>query len=777
VVVAPEDEGVVVAPGGVEHVGRGWRRGSSRVAATVAGVVVAAVVAVALYSGVLDQEVQVERPPFNAKLVGPVADDDSQDQGPSVTGDAWLDQENVMEWWLDHLEPNSRGTVHIDVSKSCDHVGASHWDNEVARNPWRSVVWTSNEWGESFGKLDLNNLLGAYSFASNLGHAIVIYSEDRKVLACGLLQAERDYQNFGVSTNLNNGFIIHRRDEISAGEAIVTRRNRLIWALYNLEANRTGSISVLAGKDCSNTVETWFTTKWQANTFGTSYGEVELGSTEYPFYKIVNQAVAVYNSVGDIVACNSLSQFVEKVPKAVKAVRFELQDIQFTAMSEVDPNFEHPDAEDYPDWPESPDAEDDYLDTDSYTGFYGSNDEADDDVPDAEDPEDPKDPVDTVTAELAPFKGIAARCIDAAIAVHDVQLQLDISSQGLRNEVQREIQTQDANVSQEEIERAIETSAKAEAFSVTISQLFEYKSPATGYLMRNCVTKNCQLSMKELEIITGNLGDTLDALKSRESEFAAAVAASKGGTASQSQEKVAQEYQTLIAQQRQLEGEIADRVETVDTICPEKYSCGPVNALLPSAKCTAQVSCDNKRLKIARRYEDHVAILQQISIHQGAYESAVQKRDAGNPSQDDLEVIRSFDALKVESSAELHRIMTAQSELAVDPKCKAPQGVVTLSHPNIMTWNLTSLQPLQIGTVKIHEGASCDMQALGPVFIEQGLNPFDQAKWETKSDLSAIGHVDLNSFTGSVTFQEYSTRAVVIYNSENDQLACGMFYV
>jgi len=303
----------------------GHKRASrSRLAAMIGGLALVGtavgLVGVGLSNSADSSTTKAAAPSYSADLIGAEVVTAAGVKGGPARGRADLDVHNVLTWALRKLEPETSGTIHLHAGTSCNALGSSHWDTEVtSSNPWTEVTWSSDSAGKSEGTLNIDELVGAYSFPANLRHAVVFYSHDQQVLACGLLKPEGDYRKFGVQSTLSNGFEEHQSNTV-AGEVILSKANVLSWGVYNLQAKQSGVLSVLAGRDCSDPDATRFTTKWSTDKWGTSRSEAAIDSAEHDFSELVGRAVVIRNADGAVVACNMLSVFIEKTPAAIDAI-------------------------------------------------------------------------------------------------------------------------------------------------------------------------------------------------------------------------------------------------------------------------------------------------------------------------------------------------------------------------------------------------------------------------------------------------------------------------
>jgi len=679
-----------------------------------------------------------------------------------VWGRAKLNLGNKLEWVLRGLEQNSQGTVHLHAGKSCDDVGPSLWYAEAGVNPWSSVVWTSNHKGKSTGTVEINSLDGAYSFAGNLKHAVVFYSEAEEVLACGILNAKSSYRKYGVRSSLNGGFAVHH-SELTAGEVILSKKNKLSWGLYNLGADQVGALEVLAGRDCSDPSNTWLSMEWQSNAYGVSEGDVSLGFDEYDFSELVDRAVAVRDADGAVVVCDMLSGFVESTTEALEAIEMELRDIEDTIKSEQDevtpaptqgpsrsleptipyevtnPPTNEPTAgpvvsptmpPTLPPVPPTPVPTDAPVTTPTTS------------VPPTPVPTDapvttpttsvPPTPVPTestgesTVATIEPILGQGYICLQTAVTFTDIKSEIFT----LRFERDRAAQT---------LTRAQTAESYGNATQVQLDFIANYSVVESDILQR-------------LEALDQQVAGPQQVLQN---------------------ECLSTECRDMINDVQRGRLEMDDVVDTLKAICPLRFLCEPGGIDVPGLDCPVPINCDSRNYTTATSYFKLVDTLETKASMRLAYENALERQKAGIPqTQEDQNALLYYS--NVDKDINFQKSMIAHFTLICTFYLVNPSGTVSLDNSGLLQWDLQGPKGGQSGTIKIHEGTTCDPLNLGEVYSAPNTTPFDTVTWSESNQGLIQGNVSLSDLEGALTFEDYKNHAVVVYDPSDAIQSCGI---
>jgi len=670
-------------------------------------------------------------PSYSADLVGAETVTSAGVKGGKVKGKADLDIDNVLTWTLRKLDPDTSGTIHLHAGRSCGALGSSLWDTQVtSSNPWTEVTWSSDSAGESAGALDIDDVFGAYSFPANLEHAVVFYSHDEQVLACGVLKPEGDYRKFGVQSSLNNGFVEHQ-SQVVAGEVILSKDNVLSWGVYNLEVEQSGFVSILAGRDCSNPDATWFTGEWNSDKWGVARSELALDSQVYDFSQVVGRAVAVRDPQGAVVACDILSSFVERTPTAVREVRAELRDIVDTYKSE------------------------------GHSGGGGGGGDGDDN----ETPAPPSE----VTAVIDVLEDTPFQCLNNGLeAIRSSEEVNEISEFLVENEA-----AYDAAI-------VAAASGIASPVQLDLIQAFEAKQERKSTELNLLINlelfwNNTCIKTPECLAIEDNFQNyAIGVIDTRAEEFAQAVAAVEAGNATPEQAASASEYYALLESNTNIENNLDESVDEFDAVC-RPYTICIYNYL--HNRCTAHQKMHEARYGIPFSYWHIVQINLELAGLQQSYQAALVAQDAGSATGEQIELISNVERKKFSKSVSASG--SARVLFYIDRDDPVPTGNITLSGENVLSWQLVSLPTNQIGYIMIHEGITCD--ALGGQAANEGTSPYTSVSWDTTgstdSYLSTVvseGSINLAALEGTLPFSSNYPRAVVVYSAEMDQLSCGV---
>jgi len=664
-----------------------------------------------------------------------------------VWGRAKLNLGNKLEWVLRGLEQNSQGTVHLHAGKSCDDVGPSLWYAEAGVNPWSSVVWTSNHKGKSTGTVEINSLDGAYSFAGNLKHAVVFYSEAEEVLACGILNAKSSYRKYGVRSSLNGGFAVHH-SELTAGEVILSKKNKLSWGLYNLGADQVGALEVLAGRDCSDPSNTWLSMEWQSNAYGVSEGDVSLGFDEYDFSELVDRAVAVRDADGAVVVCDMLSGFVESTTEALEAIEMELRDIEDTIKSEQDevtpaptqgpsrsleptipyevtnPPTNEPTAgpvvsptmpPTLPPVPPTPVPTDAPVITPTTS------------VPPTPVPTEsstttpPTAPSssENVVATLQPLFGSGYECVQTAMAyraVQDLWFPVDLERKvAMRNYSLAETAVSSGTATQVQLDFIANYSAYesdiAQRFNALERQLEELKE---RYSEIPCLSDACQSLPQD---------SSFKAFKKD---------------------------------------------------CPEEYLCERFSGTFPELVCPSrQIACSLLNHSLAMAYMTYG---KELAVQESLRFDSEVARGLHGPAEDDY-----FDNARYfwyQQTVDMAYAEVSALKDSCNMQTFVPLGTITLDDSGLLSWNMTRGTAIYDGTIKIFEGTTCDPKLLGDVYSIPGTTPFDAVTWASHEgpnyESAMHGDITLAELDGALTYEEYKTHATVVISADEELLSCGI---
>jgi len=681
---------------------------------------------------------------YSADLVGLKGVTTAGVKGSGAKGKADLDIHNVLTWSLRKLEPGSSGRIHIHAGRSCDALGPSLWDEEVtSSNPWTAVTWNSDSAGKSAGTFAIDELFGAYSFPANLGHAIVFYSHDDQILACGVLKPKRRYRKFGVKSALNNGFLEHQSSAV-AGEVVLRKDNVLSWGVYNLAKSGTGVVSVLAGRDCGNPDATWFSGEWVSNKWGISKCKLVLDSHEHDFAEVVGRAVTFRDTHGSVVACDTLSNFVEKTSTALREVRAELRDIVDTYKSEGHDSYDNGEEID--------DGNDDGNDDDS--------DHADDD--DNETPEPPTqvraviepqgDRPNWCSKEAEKSSLIGYSIIADATFVAKNAVAYDESviarSSGTASEAQLDL-IQDFEATQE---REAASRAHLKSINAEFDSLCREST--------ECETLTYKIQWYEWGY-----------LETEAEDYKLAVAAVEAGNATPKQARKAAQYFDLM----DIKDNLDERLDEMDALC------------LPLSICAFKDlhdRCTTHQYWHALRYGplgdiQYTGYHLEIADFQKKYQPALAAKESGTATRKQEAVLKKYARLEYAFGKSRTAGRSLDYYNRQDP---IPTGNITLSSENILSWRLITPPEDQIGRIMIHEGTTC--AELGGQAAREGTSPYSQVLWdtteETESDsyfsevYSTEGSVDLKTLDGTLPFLSNFPRAVVVYSVDMDELSCGV---
>jgi len=666
-------------------------------------------------------------PSYSADLVGAETVTSAGVKGGKVKGKADLDIDNVLTWTLRKLDPDTSGTIHLHAGRSCGALGSSLWDTQVtSSNPWTEVTWSSDSAGESAGALDIDDVFGAYSFPANLEHAVVFYSHDEQVLACGVLKPEGDYRKFGVQSSLNNGFVEHQ-SQVVAGEVILSKDNVLSWGVYNLEVEQSGFVSILAGRDCSNPDATWFTGEWNSDKWGVARSELALDSQVYDFSQVVGRAVAVRDPQGAVVACDILSSFVERTPTAVREVRAELRDIVDTYKSE------------------------------GHSGGGGGGGDGDDNETPA--------PPSKAFAVLGTFSDTAVQCYEnggkslrQAAAIYEFEYYL-VENKTAYDSATLAAASGTASADQLELIHSYESREE----NKTIAW-------ASFDSLQQFYNSTCRRSPKCSAFEQEFSSYKRDELAARADEFALAVAAVQAGNATAQQQDAASKYYALLETYASIENHLDERVDEMDAACPPNYIC-LYNSL--HNRCTTHEKFDairydsgGKSELAARFYIERAGLYPLLRAYWLA-------RETGNATPEQIAAKdRNWYLQYVGTKIMKSRIAPGRRMRLQDP---TPTGNITLSGDNVLSWKLSNLLLNRTGHIMIHEGTSC--HAIGGQAALEGTNPYTTVSWDTTGPDNKVlteGSMDLSMLPGALSFSSNYPRAVVVYSPEMDPIACGV---
>jgi len=156
----------------------------------------------------------------------------------------------------------------------------------------------------------------------------VVHAADGSRVACGKLSEfvgnalehynkqivlQDNFENTHLPVVLSRYPGLSQDTPLVKGNVLLSRDNRFIFALSNLESESEGGIHIHKGLSCeesgphyftSNT-DPWTEVKWKSNQQGNAKGmiDLKLDSGYYGFSSNVNHAVVVHNSSGARVAC------------------------------------------------------------------------------------------------------------------------------------------------------------------------------------------------------------------------------------------------------------------------------------------------------------------------------------------------------------------------------------------------------------------------------------------------------------------------------------------
>eukprot|EP00514_Thraustochytrium_sp_LLF1b_P004906 CAMPEP_0184519674 /NCGR_PEP_ID=MMETSP0198_2-20121128/6756_1 /TAXON_ID=1112570 /ORGANISM="Thraustochytrium sp., Strain LLF1b" /LENGTH=721 /DNA_ID=CAMNT_0026910213 /DNA_START=83 /DNA_END=2248 /DNA_ORIENTATION=- len=637
----------------------------------------------------------------------------------TVQGIASLHDDNVLDWNLRHLPPNEEGTIRLHTSKSCENTEKNLWDKtKVSGNPWLSVHWRSNSNGNSAGSLDLDGIKGAYQFAANIGRTVGFYSRKGKMLACKKLQTE-GFRKFGIRSKLNSGFDKFQKKK-TAGEVIVNKNGEMRWILYNLGAYNWGYVVILNSGSCKDPRDFYTFKRWDSDKWGISKG---WALSKGGFKKAIGKAVAILTRSGEVLACNKLNSFVERVPQVMQAAKQELKNLELKYQSEE---------------------------------LKGS-----------------------ALAMVSAIQDSPMQCFIQAKRAHATAEQLKTLAGYIESKketyaaaLQAE-KSGSARASKLTLIKRFEASKKrkAEALAEISGFLKFYKR--TCAMSNDCKTAASALKENELTLLNANLE-----LKNRAEEFESALAAVQAGDATEEQVKAEAEFHELTKDKALSEEKMEQLVETTDGLCPEHYSCGiPARRL---KRCTNHKRFDRARLVIAERYADLVNKEMELADMEEAHQPALVAKELGTATNEQLVLIDNYDDLSAKLEKSVAKV-AHQYDYVKSYDNPSPFGRIFLYKGNVLSWKLDGLPFGKRGRIMIHKGSSCEPGSIGKPAVEAGTDPFKSVFWNTKEKTErdrqvgrTEGSKDLSSLDGVLPFDLNVLKVVVVYDSNGDQVACGV---
>jgi len=161
------------------------------------------------------------------------------DDYEAFKGSVSLNEQNVLRFNLEGLPASSSGGIHIHLGRSCEDYQGHFYSS--AEDPWLDVKWKSDRRGYAEGKVRVNDLHGAYSYAANVNHAVVVHSPEGPPAACAILSSNDVH--VAVNGDLN-------ASSKASGSFLFTDENALFVNLRKLEANTKVVIRIHEGPSC-----------------------------------------------------------------------------------------------------------------------------------------------------------------------------------------------------------------------------------------------------------------------------------------------------------------------------------------------------------------------------------------------------------------------------------------------------------------------------------------------------------------------------------------------
>jgi len=299
-----------------------------------------------------------------------------------------------------------------------------------------------------------------------------------------------------------------------------------------------------------------------------------------------------------------------------------------------------------------------------------------------------------------------------------------------------------------------------------------------SYLRRKCLGEECLAARKEFEETEAALDDVVGELERRREEFEDAQRNVDAETeVAREQQEVLDEYEKLLGEQKSHLDLIETLKDEIFALCPEKNWCSLQSARLPDVGCTPFVWCNNERFRLAELGQRLTRIEENALDEEEDYKVALEARDANVASHSQEDLIAYVEQLHAEQERVNRSLSVSLEAFENNLNCKAPEGVVRLSADNVLSWNLTGLQPDQKGFIAVHEGGICRESLIGERAQDEGSDPFEKVFWNTKDDglRADEGQVDLSKLRGTIPFNPKVTRTVVVYTSDGEWQSCGSF--
>mmetsp|Transcript_19129 Transcript_19129/g.33998 ORF Transcript_19129/g.33998 Transcript_19129/m.33998 type:complete len:695 (-) Transcript_19129:142-2226(-) len=638
--------------------------------------------------------------------------DKAEAHEPADTNDFVEIHEDLLSWKIKGLEPNSGGSFHIHKGTSCDVLGSSLWDTEATNsNPWKSVRWSSDDSGTSWDHIYLDEIAGAYSFPANLGHAVAFYSDEEKVVACQVIESRQKYRDYGVQGVLNRGLakeVYQSMDPV--GELILRKNNVLKWGIYNLEVNRTGQVSVLAGRNCNFPERIMFKGIWDSNERGISKGEMTLDNGKYIFAEFVGRAVAIHDAKGKMMACNTLSHFVKKTSVAIGKIEARLKTISDIVC------------------------------------------------------------LGQATAVMKPMPDLAGQCVEQASKARDAAYRIRSASKYLAENkaAYKAIKNKlSASWFQRDLMKTYKIKRNNKKDDETLLKLLRRSHMEFCVASTDCENLGVRFSTDKY-----TYEDNRKKLTKKKSAFNRAVKAVDSGNATPEQEATAAEYHTLIRAIQSFEDTINQRIDAMDTVCLPDMICA-FNSLhgrcstheeynaarLYAAKLAMYVvKADIKLSKLQYHYQAALNAKRQSSKQKNLI--ATVGRSEYARSRIALAASRSLGRIQDNDASATGTVtLVGNNELSwqLDRLPAKKSGRLIIHEATSCTKAL---------------GSQAAFPGKAPYKSVSWVTSRPKKKDMTLT--STKGLVKLSKKKGTLSFKDYHSRAVVVYSPEGEPISCGV---
>jgi hypothetical protein len=241
----------------------------------------------------------------------------SPEGGSGITGYAQLSTGNNLTVSVRGAAAGGQYSVLIHAGLNCTSAG-EHYFQPGGADPWAAAApLAADATGTVLAGVDVGALAGAYGYADNVGHAVVVHDLSGAAVACGVL-APQTSESSTVRAVMLKFPGLDATVKYPGGNAFLSSANVLSYQLERLEPGASFTLHIHQGRTCQVAgghyfqqalgADPWSVAVGMADGAGGAGGKLDLNSNPafYSFEDNVGHALVLHNGAGVKVACGEL---------------------------------------------------------------------------------------------------------------------------------------------------------------------------------------------------------------------------------------------------------------------------------------------------------------------------------------------------------------------------------------------------------------------------------------------------------------------------------------